>query len=94
MHIKRTGALLIPCAGESETSMTTKQQPTLKEFDVTLHPRPITFRVYAQFPWQAVHMAEDKYGSGDVTGYGFDSYEIKDLGWPVTPCSVRGGSTL
>jgi hypothetical protein len=54
-------------------------EKTLKEFSVTLYPKPMTFTVYAEFPWQAVKIAEDDYGSGDITGYGFHKFEINEL---------------
>jgi len=48
-----------------------------EEFEVTLHPKPFTTKVMANFPWQAVGIAEENYGAGDVTGTGSKSSRLR-----------------
>lgn len=54
----------------------------LKEYEVILHPKPFTTTVSAQFPWEALKIAEEKYTSDvarKVLTDGFDDYRVKEI---------------
>lgn len=57
----------------------------LKEFKVTVYPKPATFTVLAQTKFHALGMAEMDYASGDVSRHGFWRHDVTDLeevaGW-------------
>ena len=62
-----------------------KKEPVLKDFEITLRPNPFTTVVAAEYPWQAIRIAEENYGNGIATEYGFDIYTIK----AITPEEAR-----
>lgn len=57
-----------------------KKEKVYKTFEVVLHPKPYTTKILAEFPWQAIKIAEDNYSSEVarlVLEDAFDDYSVK-----------------